>query len=231
MNNLMNKRMKKQRGFSLVELAVVMVIVGILLGAILKGQQMIENARGKRLLSDMKSMEALAWTFYDRKGVFPGDCDGNGKVGVAAVAPLATGSPTTALNATWVAGPITDDDSCNGATGTDDIDTPIGDLREEQLLPWGLSNSMAARHSMNGEIQFGYITHSVSTTDRNVIMVFDIPQWMAEMIDANIDGEVNGATGRVRSFITPATPEGAAWAARTAVEANVAIAYLFDKSF
>jgi len=226
----MKKITNKQKGFTLVELAVVMVIIGILLGAILKGQQMIDNARGKRVFNDLKGMEALVWTFYDRRGVFPGDCNADGLMGATEIVSPADGDPNGPLDSAVTAGPIADDESCAGATGTDTINTPIADLREEQLLPWALPNSKAALHASGGQIRPTFITSGAGTNpERNAIIVYGIPQWMGEMIDANIDGLADGTAGRVRYF--SGTPEGSAWPARTDIEISVAIAYLFDKSF
>ncbi len=67
------KRIKKQRGFTLVELAIVLVIIGIILGAVLKGQQLIFNAKVKRLQNQLKEMEAAFYSYYDRFGYYPGD--------------------------------------------------------------------------------------------------------------------------------------------------------------
>ncbi|MEO1925761.1 MAG: prepilin-type N-terminal cleavage/methylation domain-containing protein, partial [Gammaproteobacteria bacterium] len=38
-------RINKQKGFTLVEIAIVLVIIGLLLGGILKGQELISSAR------------------------------------------------------------------------------------------------------------------------------------------------------------------------------------------
>jgi prepilin-type N-terminal cleavage/methylation domain-containing protein len=65
--------MGKTRGFTLVELAIVLVIIGIILGAVLKGQELIFNAKVKRLQSQIKELIAAFYTYYDKYGYYPGD--------------------------------------------------------------------------------------------------------------------------------------------------------------
>lgn len=72
---------RDRRGFTLVELAIVLVIIGIILGAVLKGQDLILNARAKQFITKVKAWEVAEWTYYDRKGRFAGDGDRNGVIG------------------------------------------------------------------------------------------------------------------------------------------------------
>ena len=67
------KPFKQQRGFTLVEIAIVLVIIGILLGGVLKGQELIYNSKIKRLLSQIKEAQAMVLTYYDKYGALPGD--------------------------------------------------------------------------------------------------------------------------------------------------------------
>ncbi len=70
--------MLKEKGFTLVEIAIVLVIIGLLIGGILKGQQMIRNAKAKRLYK-MADELRVAWnTFYDKYNQIPGDENING---------------------------------------------------------------------------------------------------------------------------------------------------------
>jgi prepilin-type N-terminal cleavage/methylation domain-containing protein len=62
-----------QSGFTLVEIAIVMVIIGLLIGGVLKGQAMIESAKVKRVMKQADEMRAGVMTFYDKFGLYPGD--------------------------------------------------------------------------------------------------------------------------------------------------------------
>lgn len=61
------------KGFTLVEIAIVLVIIGLLIGGVLKGQAMIQNAKVKAVAKQADEMRAAVMTFYDKYGVYPGD--------------------------------------------------------------------------------------------------------------------------------------------------------------
>ena len=65
--------MKKQQGFTLVEIAIVMVIIGLLLGGVLKGQEIITNARVKNVENDFNGVTAAIYSYQDRYRAIPGD--------------------------------------------------------------------------------------------------------------------------------------------------------------
>lgn len=62
-----------EKGFTLVEIAIVLVIIGLLIGGVLKGQAMIQNAKVKRVVKSAEELRAAVYTFYDKYGMFPGD--------------------------------------------------------------------------------------------------------------------------------------------------------------
>lgn len=90
----MNK-VSKQKGFTLIEIAIVLVIIGLLLGGVLKGQELINTARVRALNNTVDGITAAWFSFQDRYRAFPGDYtqasvnlpgaptdgDGNGLVG------------------------------------------------------------------------------------------------------------------------------------------------------
>ncbi len=63
----------KNKGFTLVEIAIVLVIVGLLIGGVLKGQEMITNAKLKRIESDNAGIAAAMFSYQDRYLQLPGD--------------------------------------------------------------------------------------------------------------------------------------------------------------
>jgi prepilin-type N-terminal cleavage/methylation domain-containing protein len=62
-----------QTGFTLVEIAIVLVIIGLLLGGILKGQEMITQAKIKNVMADMSGVSAAMYGYQDRYKALPGD--------------------------------------------------------------------------------------------------------------------------------------------------------------
>lgn len=65
--------MQKQRGFTLVEIAIVLVIIGLLLGGILRGQELIQGARVRNLIDQQNGVRAAYFGFQDRFRALPGD--------------------------------------------------------------------------------------------------------------------------------------------------------------
>ena len=64
---------QSQKGFTLVELAIVMTIIGLLIGGILKGQELMENARTTATIAQVKAYEAATTSFRDSYNAMPGD--------------------------------------------------------------------------------------------------------------------------------------------------------------
>jgi prepilin-type N-terminal cleavage/methylation domain-containing protein len=74
----MRRLFSSQAGFTLVELAIGLVIIGLLIGAILGGAQMIKNAKIKRQVNDLQGLYGAIYTYFDRFLQLPGDADGDG---------------------------------------------------------------------------------------------------------------------------------------------------------
>ena len=64
---------KPQAGFTLIEIAIVLVIIGLLLGGVLKGQELITSARVRNLIAQQDGIKAAYFGFLDRFRALPGD--------------------------------------------------------------------------------------------------------------------------------------------------------------
>jgi prepilin-type N-terminal cleavage/methylation domain-containing protein len=82
----------KQSGFTLVEIAIVLVIIGLLLGGVLKGQELINSAKVKNFAGDIRNISTFIYAYQDRFRALPGDdprADTNFTGGVLATSPAA----------------------------------------------------------------------------------------------------------------------------------------------
>src|SRR5919205_2820897 len=85
------KSRHKAQGFTLVEIAIVLVIIGLLLGGILKGQEMITQAKIKNSIADFSGISAAYYGYQDRYRAIPGDdANANTRWAAAGALPAAT---------------------------------------------------------------------------------------------------------------------------------------------
>ncbi len=158
---------KNQKGFTLIEIAIVLVIIGLLIGGVLKGQSMIQNAKVKRLVNDVDGLKAAALTFQDRYGMLPGDENGAGPTGDAH-----NGNNNGLF------------DQNNGYV--------MEDLRLAQLLSSSNPITALPKHSFGGELSLQNADIS-GTGTRNNIVATNLPAEVCQEIDTKYDDGVYNA--------------------------------------
>jgi len=96
---------RRQGGFTLVEIAIVLMIVGLLIGGILRGQELIQSARVRNIIDQKSAIQTAYIGFMDRYRMLPGDltANQNGTVGNGALAsaPAAGGGAAGDGIITW----------------------------------------------------------------------------------------------------------------------------------
>jgi len=94
--------MKKTSGFTLIELAIVLVIIGLLLGGVLKGQELINSAKAKSLAADFKNVQVYVYGYQDKYRALPGDdAAAQAHVGTAATNASGNAAANGVINGNW----------------------------------------------------------------------------------------------------------------------------------
>jgi prepilin-type N-terminal cleavage/methylation domain-containing protein len=67
---------RRSRGFTLIEVAIVLVIIGLLLGGILRAQELITQGQIRSVATELQSMQIAYLVYTDRYRALPGDDPG-----------------------------------------------------------------------------------------------------------------------------------------------------------
>ena len=150
---------RRQAGFTLIEIAIVLVIIGLLLGGILKGQELINSARVKNLATDFRNIPLFIYGYQDRFRALPGDDPAVvahlGVAGVQATTPAGSQGNAT-IDGNW-----------NSVTPTDESYLFWQHVRLAGLAPGSTNTAVAAdylpRNATGGSIGIQSGTNAAAT--------------------------------------------------------------------
>jgi prepilin-type N-terminal cleavage/methylation domain-containing protein len=99
---------QRQSGFTLIEIAIVLVIIGLLLGGILKGQELINSARVKNLATDFRNVPLFIYGYQDKFRALPGD-DPRADTNVGETITTTNGNGNGVIDGAWNSEAVADE--------------------------------------------------------------------------------------------------------------------------
>jgi prepilin-type N-terminal cleavage/methylation domain-containing protein len=190
----------KQCGFTLVELAIVLTIIGLLLGGVLKGQELITNSKLRNLQNDLNAVQASYYAYLDRYRVMPGD-DGAANTRFSGAPQQGNGDGTIDAAKDW-----------NSATANDETRLFWLHLRNAGLVKGDTTSQTQPNNAF--DLMLGVQQRAAANNNglAGVVVCTSVEDKYAQGIDASLDDGV-ATTGDLRSAASSATANAVAGAA------------------
>lgn len=183
------EKVKDNRGFTLIEIAIVLILIGIIIGAVVKGKDLIRSGEQKKIYTKYINAWQMAYSsFYDRTGKRLGDFrDSSGAAGQD--------------------GKCETDENGSGVDNTDRqklIDGPSTGTAYYGLDSVGLESP---KTNTDNDWEYRYTdtegtSHLLAiafvndnTNNYNFMEIQNIPNELCMALDTLIDGEADGTDG------------------------------------
>jgi prepilin-type N-terminal cleavage/methylation domain-containing protein len=150
---------RNQSGFTLIEIAIVLVIIGLLLGGVLKGQELINSAKVKNLATDFRNIPVFIYGYQDKFKALPGD-DFNAVTHLGATVCV---SPCAAGSGNGVLGGSTTTDTWTSTIASDETQQFWIHVRLAGLAPGPTSGAADYRPTNSAGLPIG-IQSNIQTT-------------------------------------------------------------------
>lgn len=178
-------QLMNQKGFTLIEMAIVLIIIGIIIGAVVKGKDIIRGAEQKKIYAKFANGWQLAYSnFYDRTGKRLGDFHDGTALGQDGQCDTDT-SPGSGYDYSELVTSSTPT-SYYGLSQIG-LDQPVTNASNS----WQYDYTDSCGNTHNMTIAFDWN----STDNYNYMMIETIPSELAIALDTMIDGEADGTSG------------------------------------
>ncbi len=193
---------RQHRGFSLLEVSLVLVLTGVLMAIALKSQEMVEQYRQAQFVNQVRTLVSSLQTYRQTNGRWPGDCNRDGLLDEPlrdsslmvpelldyAVPPSYTAAPSA--SSTYTLGLV-----CPGSTldPFEDANVVFNELKLGGLIPSGQPNRLAASHPLGGHAFPGRFTTLPEATalledQFNAVVLPNISISTAKKLAVAVDG-------------------------------------------
>ncbi|WP_413437441.1 type II secretion system protein [Sulfuriferula sp. GW1] len=187
------KNMQKQNGFTLIEIAIVLVIIGLLLGGVMKGQELINSAKVKNLAADFRNIPVLIYGYQDKYKRLPGD-DNSAKARFGAT--TVDGNGDGIIDGSW-----------NSPVSTENLDVEsvrfwqhvrLANLSAGSTDFTSIATASLPTNAEGGRVGIQMSAPILGMSGSYYICSQNIPFKLAQQLDTTLD-DGNGATGTMRA--------------------------------